>query len=184
VDGRIWLEEIRGLFREYKERCDGAAAQVSDSDFFGRIGDDPHSIAILMKHLGENHRSRWRDFLTTDGEKRDRQRENEFSDAGETKASIEAKWDAGWGTAMKTLSGLQPEDLTRTITIRSEPMSVVQAIHRNLNHVVYHTGQIVQLARHFAGEAWQSLSIPPGKTEEYNATMRTKYGDWWGKEKL
>lgn len=182
MDGHTWLEEVRTLYRRYKDHCERAAAQVSDEDLFAPCGDSPHSIAVLMKHVGRNHRSRWRDFLTTDGEKRDRDREREFTAAGETRASIQEAWEEGWGLAFQWLDRLEPGDLERTITIRGEPLSVMQAIHRNLNHVVYHAGQIVQLARHFTGDAWQTLSIAPGKSEEHNAAMRARYGDWWATE--
>ncbi|MGD2115980.1 MAG: DUF1572 family protein [Acidobacteriota bacterium] len=178
MDGAVWLEEMRSLYRQYKGMCERAAEQVSDEDFFGSAGG-PHSIAVLMKHLGENHRSRWRDFLTTDGEKRDRDRESEFTAEGETRASIRARWEEGWGIAFDELERLEPADLERTVTIRGQPLSVMQALLRNLSHVVYHTGQIVQLARHFTGDAWQTLSIAPGKSEEFNASMRARYGDWW-----
>ncbi len=179
MDGEAWLEEIRSLYRRYKERCERAAAQVSEEQLFATCGRSPHSIAVLMKHLGGNHRSRWRDFLTTDGEKRDRDRESEFSAAGETAESIRARWQEGWRIALEELEALGAADLERTVTIRGEPLSVVQAIHRNLNHVAYHSGQIVQLARHFAGDAWQTLSIAPGRSAEHNAAMRARYGDWW-----
>ena len=179
MDGSAWLDDILVLYREYKEKCERAVAQVSDDDLFVAVGRCPHSIAILLKHLGGNHRSRWRDFLTSDGEKRDRRREDEFTVAEETRGSVQAKWEEGWRIAIDTLASLEPADLERTITIRGEPLSVVQAIHRNLNHVVYHTGQIVQIVRHFSGDNWQTLSIPPGKSEEFNAAMREKYGDWW-----
>lgn len=182
MDGRTWLEEVLALYRQYKKKCERAATQVSDDQFFASFGRSPHSIAVLMKHLGGNHRSRWRDFLTTDGEKRDRHREGEFTARGETRASIQAKWEEGWRVAFETLASLRPADLERTVTIRGQRLSAIQAIHRNLNHVVYHTGQIVQLARHFTGEAWQTLSIAPGKSEEFNAAMRAKYGEWWATE--
>ncbi len=182
MDGRTWLEEVKTLYRQYKDQCERAAAQVDDDDFFVSFGQSPHSIAVLMKHLGGNHRSRWRDFPATDGEKRDRNREDEFTAEGETRASIEAAWEEGWGIALETLSGLKPDDLERTTTIRGQPLSVMQAIHRNLNHVVYHTGQIVQLARHFTGDGWKTLSIASGKSAEFNAAMRAKYGDWWAAE--
>ena len=179
MDAETWLADVTALYREYKAMCERAAAQVPDDGFFEPVGRSPHSIAVLMKHLGGNHRSRWRDFLTTDGEKRDRDRESEFTAAGETRESITAKWEEGWRIALDTLESLEPGDLERTITIRGQPRSVVQAIHRNLNHVVYHTGQIVQLARHHAGDAWETLGIAPGKSEEFNAEMRARYGDWW-----
>ena len=178
MDDRVWLEEIQSLFRQYKCMCERAVAQISEGDFFEPVGRGPHSVAVLMKHIGGNHRSRWRDFLTTDGEKRDRNREGEFTVEGETQASIQAQWETGWRIAMESLAGLEPADLERTVTIRGQSLSVMQAIHRNLNHVVYHSGQIVQLARHFTGEEWQTLSIAPGKSEEHNAAKRAKYGDW------
>ncbi len=135
-----------------------------------------------MKHVGCNNRSRWRDFRTTDGEKLDRNRESEFIVDSESRSSIHKKWQEGWRIAFETLESLEPADLEKTVTIRGQAHSVVQAIHRNLNHVVYHTGQIVQLARHFTGDAWQTLSIAPGKSEEHNAAMRARYGDWWADE--
>lgn len=182
MEGRTWLEDVKTLYRQYKGYCERAAAQVSDEDFFTPLAGSPNSIAVLMKHLGGNHRSRWRNFLTTDGEKRDRDRESELTVEGETRASIEARWEAGWAIAFEELAALEPTDLERTVTIRGEPLSVVQAIHRNLTHAAYHTGQIVQLARRFAGEAWQTLSIAPGKSEEFNGAMRAKHGDWWAGE--
>ena len=182
MDERTWLEEVQFLYRQHKTKCERAAAQVDDSDFFSSFGHSPNSVAVLMKHLGGNLRSRWRDFPDTDGEKRDRDREAEFTTEGETRDSIRAKWEEGWGIALRTLAGLEPADLECTTIVRGQPLSAMQAIHRNLNHVVYHTGQIVQLAQHFAGDDWQTLSIAPGKTEEFNATMRAKYGDWWAAE--
>lgn len=179
MDGNAWLEEIREQYAEYKNNCERAAAQVSDEDFFATLGRAPLSLAVQFKHVGGNHRSRWRDFLTADGEKRDRDRDSEFTAEGETRASVLAKWDAGWQTALDTLSSLTPAGLERTITIYGEPLPVVRAIHRNLAHVVYHTGQIVLLARHFAGDAWQTLSIAPGKTAEHHEQMRERFGDWW-----
>jgi hypothetical protein len=180
MDGRIWLDEAIVEYRSHKGQCEGAVVQVSDDEFLAIPG--PHSIAILMKHIGGNLRSRWRDFLTTDGEKRDRNRESEFSAEGETRTSILDRWEEGWSIAFASLGALQPADLERTITIRGQPHPVTQAIHRNLCHVAYHAGHIVLLARTFAGENWQTLSVAPGKSEEHNAAMRAKYGDWWAKE--
>ncbi len=182
MNARTWLDDIVKLYRQHKKQCERAVAQVSDEEFFVALPGNPNSIAVIMKHLGRNHRSRWRDFLTTDGEKRDRDRDTEFVVDGESRADIMAHWEEGWGIAFDSLATLVPEDLERTITIRGEPHSVVQAIHRNLNHVVYHTGQIVHMARHLAGDRWKTLSVPPGKSQEFNAKMREKYGDWWAKE--
>lgn len=178
MDGRAWLHEIERQYREHKDLCERAAAQVSDADFFTSFGRHPNSVGVLMKHVGGNLRSRWRDFLTTDGEKADRNRETEFGTEGETRASVLATWDEGWRVALEELRALSPDDLERTVTIRGEPHPVVRAIHRNLSHVAYHCGQIVQLARHLAGVRWRMLSVPPGESEEYNAAMRAKHGDW------
>ncbi len=178
MNATLWLEEIKDQYRQQKKMCERAAAQVSDEDFFVVLGRNPLSIAILMKHLGGNLRSRWRDFLTTDGEKPDRDRESEFSVEGETRASIEESWQAGWRIALDAIDDLRPEDLERTVTIRGEPHTVVQALQRGLAHAAYHTGQVVLLARHVAGEAWQTLSIAPGKSGEFNAAMRARNGEW------
>ena len=183
MDAKVWLEEMNSLYRQYKKNCERAAIQVSDDDFFNAFGQSPNSIAVLMKHVGRNHRSRWRDFLTTDGEKRDRNRETEFTAGDESRSSIDEKWQEGWRIAFETLESLVSDDLEKTITIRGKPHSVIQAIQRNLNHVVYHTGQIVQLARHFTAEKWQTLSIARGKSEEHNAAMQARYGDWWANER-
>ena len=179
MDAKAWLEEIKSLYRKNKKNSERAAAQVSDDVFFTSFGKNSNSIAVLMKHVGGNHRSRWRDFLTTDGEKRDRDREREFTAEGEDRASIYAQWEEGWRIVFETLEGLQITDLEKIITIRGEPHTVIQALQRNLNHVVYHTGQIVQLARHFTGEHWQTLSIAQGKSVEHNAAMHAKYGGEW-----
>jgi len=178
MNGETWLEEVRALFGRYKEMCEKAAAQVSDEDFFAVLGAGENSIAVLMKHLGGNHRSRWRDFLTTDGEKADRHRDQEFVVEGETRASIMALWNEGWDLLFANLEPLSESDLERTITIRGEPHSVPQAIQRSLTHSAYHTGQVVQLARHHAGADWQTLSVAPGRSKEHNAAMRAKFGDW------
>ena len=181
MDGHGWLMEIRALYRSHKDKCERAAAQVSDREFMLPLGTTTVSIGILMKHLGGNHRSRWRDFLTTDGEKADRNRDGEFSDETETRDTVRAQWEEGWRITFGALESLEPADLERTVTIRGEPHSVVQAIQRNLAHLAYHTGQIVLLARHHAGDAWQSLSVPPGKSDEHNAEMAARHGDWMEK---
>lgn len=178
MDGNAWLDEIRSQYRRHKKQCERATAQVSDQQFFQPLGGNPQSIATLTKHLGGNHRSRWRDFLTTDGEKPDRHRDTEFVVEGETRAEIEAVWAEGWRITFDTLDSLDADDLGRTITIRGQPHTVVQALQRGLTHLAYHTGQIVQLARAHAGDDWQTLSVAVGKSEEHNAAMREKYGDW------
>jgi len=178
MDGRDWLDETLAHYLEYRSLSERAAAQVADDDFFTPYGRSPHGVGVLLKHVGGNLRSRWRDFLTADGEKADRNREEEFRAEGETRESCTAKWDEGWRIALSELRALTPDDLERTVTVRGEPLPVVRAILRNLTHVAYHCGQIVQLARHLTGDPWQSLSIPPGKSDEFNAKMRDEHGDW------
>jgi uncharacterized damage-inducible protein DinB len=182
MDEQKWLDDVRTTYRRYKMYCERAAEQVSDKDFFSSLGGNPQSIATLMKHLGGNHRSRWRDFFDTDGEKRDRNRDREFIVEGETRKSIYENWEEGWQVAFETLENINKTDLDRLITIRGKVSSVPEAIQRNLTHVAYHTGQIVHLARQFVGENWQTLSIAIGKSKEYNSKMQEKYGDWYIKE--
>lgn len=180
MDGRLYLEDITHQFRYYKALADGAAAQLGDEEIFARPGGAAMSVAVIMKHTARNLRSRWLDFLTTDGEKKDRDRESEFSDAWETRETIAAHWNEGWKIAFDELGRLEPSDLERTVTIRGQSYRVWEAIHRNVLHVSYHTGQIVQLARAIRGpDEWKSLSVPPGGSETHNAKMREKYGDWW-----
>lgn len=142
--------DIIAQYRGQKAMADAALARVSDRGFFTRLGaDDDHtnSVAILVKHLGGNLRSRWSDFLTTDGEKPDRFRDREFAEAGgETRVAIMERWELGWQTLFDTLDSLAPGDFDRTITIRGEAHSIVQAIHRNLLHTAHHIGQIDLLA--------------------------------------
>lgn len=176
----VWLVEIIEQYQTYKRMCEKAAAQVGDADFFRPIATTHNSIGMLMKHLGGNNQSRWRDFLTSDGEKADRDRESEFVVVGETRISVMEKWELGWKTAFDSLNALTSADLDTTITIRGEPIPVRRAILRNLNHLVYHSGQIVLIARSIQGEKWEYLSIPPGKSQEYNASMREKHGEWKG----
>ncbi len=178
MNGEAWLEEIREQYRYRKTQCERAVAQVTDEQLFETVGAIPVGLAVQLKHIGNNHRSRWRDFLTTDGEKADRNRDAEFMVDGETAESIRAVWEEGWRITFEELEQLTPGDLEKTVTIRGEPMSVVQAIQRNLTHLAYHTGQIVSLARHFAGDAWQTLSIAPGESEAHNQMMRERFGDW------
>ncbi len=178
MDGQAWLDEVREQYRYRKSQCERAVAQVSDEELFETVGEIPLCLAAQLKHIGGNHRSRWRDFLTSDGEKADRDRDGEFVVDGETADSVRAQWDEGWHITFEELDRLTPTDLTRTVTIRGEPMSVTQAIMRNLTHLAYHTGQIVSLARHFAGDTWRTLSIPVGESEAHNRRMRERYGDW------
>jgi hypothetical protein len=167
-----YLEEAQRNLRGHKRLAEGAMAQVTDEEFFRQLDPEANSIAIIVKHMAGNMRSRFTDFLTTDGEKADRNRDQEFLlDAGTTRAEVMRWWEAGWACVFCAIQPLQPEDLARTVTIRSDPHSVLMAIHRQVAHYAYHTGQIVLLAKHMRGAEWKSLSIPRGKSEEFNARV-------------
>ena len=165
------LRELRSL----KRAAERAMAQVSDEQFFAALDPEMNSIAVLVKHVAGNMRSRWSDFLTTDGEKPFRRRDSEFViEPGDTRASLLERWEEGWKILLGTLEMLGPADLERTITIRAEPHSVVGAVQRSLAHYADHLGQIILLAKHFAGAKWQTLSVPRGKSEEHNAAFIAK----------
>jgi hypothetical protein len=162
-----FLKDAIAQLRKYKALADGALGQVADGDFLRTIDAESNSIALVMKHVSGNMRSRWRDFRTTDGEKPDRNRDSEFeAEPGDTRARVHAEWEAGWALLFETLAALRPEDLLEVVRIRNEEHTVLQAIQRQLTHYAYHVGQIVFLAKHFAGNAWRSLSIPKGKSRE------------------
>src|SRR5436305_2458686 len=139
-------------------------AQCSEESLFTTIDAESNSIAIIVKHRGGNMRSRWRDFLTTDGEKPDRNRDTEFEDPPKTRATLMEMWERGWKYVFDALEPLTDADLGRTVTIRTEPHSVMQAINRQIAHYSYHVGQIVYLGRHFAGSKWHTLTIPNTKS--------------------
>ena len=161
---RVFLDDCLLQLRKLKAQADKAMAQIDDGQFFGLIDTDANSIALIVKHVAGNMRSRWTDFLTTDGEKPDRHRDLEFErDPADTRDALVAQWDAGWELLFGTIASLAPDDLGRTITIRGEPHTVVQAINRQLLHYSAHVGQIVLLAKHFAGPKWETLSIPRRK---------------------
>ncbi len=169
-----YLEDALRQLRKYKELADRAIAQVSDEQLFAALDGETNSIAVVMKHMAGNMRSRWTDFLTTDGEKPDRHRDTEFERHGETAADLHRSWEAGWKVTIASVSELGWQDLERQVTVRGEPHSVLAAINRQLTHYAYHVGQIVLLARHFAGPDWRYLSIPPGKSADYEVS---KEGD-------
>lgn len=173
-----YLEDIRLRFRDLKRLADGALAQTRDAELFAVLDRESNSLAVLMKHLAGNMRSRWRDFLTTDGEKPDRHRDTEFEvdEGAETRQSLHQRWEASWAILLRTLDELEPEDLGKTITIRSEPHTALEAIQRQLAHYGYHVGQIVQLAKHWRGPAWETLSVARGGTVAFNEEMREKFG--------
>lgn len=159
---------IRELER-LKKLADLAMAQVSTEQFFALPGADDNSIAVIVKHVSGNMVSRWKDFLTTDGEKPDRNRDLEFElTAEDTREALLARWNYAWGVLFAELRALGAPDLGRTITIRGEPLSVLQAINRQLTHYAYHVGQIVYVAKHLKASGWKSLTIPKGQSEQFN----------------
>ncbi len=167
---RPWLSAIEQTFRSQKTLAEKAAGQMSDEAFVRRPGTTFNSVAVIMRHMAGNLESRWRDFLTTDGEKPDRDRDEEFTDWPGTRAELMSCWEAGWRTLFASLAALTDADAARTVTIRGEAHSVALAIDRSLAHAALHAGQIVLLARLFAGNAnWQWLTIPPGGSREHNA---------------
>jgi hypothetical protein len=161
-----YLRNLVRTYRTYKEMAEKAIAQVSsDEDLNRELDQDSNSIAIIMKHMSGNLRSRFRDFLTSDGEKPDRNRDTEFeSDQRVSRAQLLTWWNDGWSIALGSIEALKPDDLVRTIHIRDEQLLVVEALNRSVTHAAYHVGQIVYLARHFASPNWKSLSIPRAKT--------------------
>jgi len=174
VLGDFYLEDVRRQFHGQKKLAEKAMAQITDEQFFTALDPESNSIALIVKHIAGNLRSRWTDFYSSDGEKPDRHRNDEFEKAPEdTRESLLELWEAGWGRLFEVVDSMKPEDLSRTVTIRGEPHSVVKAVNRQLAHYAYHAGQIVFLAKHFAGGRWQSLSIPRGQSETFNAEKRT-----------
>jgi hypothetical protein len=165
-----YLDEIRRQLRGHKRMAEGAMSQLEGKDFFATIDPESNSVAVLVKHIAGNARSRFTAFLTTDGEKPDRFRDQEFEiSADTTRAEVMRWWEEGWSRVFSTLHSLKPEDLSRTITIRQEPHTVMQAINRALAHYAQHIGQIVFLSKHLRSSQWQTLSIPRGKSEEYKS---------------
>jgi hypothetical protein len=163
-----YLKDSLAVFHYYKRLAERSMEQLSDADLFTEIGPETNSIAIVVKHMAGNMRSRWTDFLTTDGEKSDRNRDSEFEASPQTRAQVLELWEEGWNCLFSALEPLTDEDLARTIYIRGEAHSVMQAINRQVAHYQYHIGQIVLLARHFAGDRWQSLTIPRKGSAEFN----------------
>lgn len=170
-----YLDEVRRQFRGHKRLGEGAIAQLKDEELFVALDPESNSIAVIVKHLAGNMRSRFTDFLTTDGEKPDRHRDQEFEmRSGTTRAEMMRWWEEGWAHVFSALEAVKPEDLMRTVAIRGEPHNVLQALNRQVAHYAYHVGQIVFLAKHFRSTEWKSLSVPRGKSEEFNAQMDAK----------
>jgi hypothetical protein len=156
-----YLDESLSQFKKLKSQADKALAQTRDQDLFATLDDGSNSIAIVMKHMAGNMRSRWTDFLTTDGEKPDRDRDSEFEISGaDSRAKLLAVWEDGWSRVFAAIGALGPDDLEKTVHIRGEAHTVLQAVSRQATHYAAHVGQIVLLAKHLAGSRWQTLSIP------------------------
>jgi hypothetical protein len=163
-----YIEDAVAVFRYYKKLGERAMDQVADEQLFATLDGEANSIAVIVKHMVGNMRSRWVDFLTSDGEKPNRNRDGEFIDPPQTRAALLAEWENGWSCLFEAIEPLTDADLTRRITIRGEAHSVMQAINRQLAHYPHHVGQIVLLAKHFACERWQSLSVPRNRSTDFN----------------
>jgi hypothetical protein len=166
-----YLEDAEAIFRQYKRLAEAAMAQLSDDQLFCALDEESNSIAILVKHMAGNMLSRWSDFLATDGEKPWRNRDEEFTTPPEGREALLALWERGWETLFAALEPLTEADLIRTVTIRGEAHSVMQTINRQLAHYPYHCGQIIFLAKHLKHEDWHCLSVPRGKSQEFNANV-------------
>jgi len=166
-----YLEEMKRQFRGHKRMGEAAMAQLEDKDFFVALDPESNSVAALVKHIAGNARSRFTDFLTSDGEKPERFRDQEFGVSEKTtREEVLRWWEQAWFYVFSTLDSLHPEDVQRTVTIRQEPHTVMQALNRALAHYAQHIGQIVFLAKHLRSSQWQTLSIPRGKSEDYKTT--------------
>jgi uncharacterized damage-inducible protein DinB len=169
-----YLKDSIDLFRYYKKLAERAMAQCPDAGLFTTLDAESNSIAIIVKHVSGNMRSRWRDFLTTDGEKPDRHRDTEFEEPPKTRAELMELWERGWKYVFDALEPLTEADMTRTVTIRTEPHSVMQAINRQMAHYAHHIGQILFLAKHLAVKTtgkWDSLSVPRGQSKQFAADV-------------
>jgi hypothetical protein len=168
-----YLADSLSLFRQYKKMGEGAIAQVTDEQLTTVLDPEMNSIALIIKHMAGNMRSRWTNFLTSDGEKPERHRDSEFIEPPSTRAELMNLWEDGWQRLFQALEPLSDEDLSRTVTIRGEPHSVMQAINRQMAHYAAHVGQIVFLAKHLQSANWKSLSVPRGKSQDFTNRVLT-----------
>ena len=169
-----YIADSLAVFRSWKGLAEKAMAQVHDDEFHRTIDPESNSIAVIVKHMAGNMRSRWRDFLTTDGEKPDRHRDTEFEMPEQlSRAQVMELWERGWKYVFDALEPLTEADLTRTVYIRSEPHSVMQAINRQVAHYANHIGQIIFLAKHFRSSEWKAVTIPRGKSDEFLKRVQT-----------
>jgi hypothetical protein len=166
-----YLDDALRQLRKLKTLADQALAQTTDEHVFATLDSESNSIALIMKHLAGNMRSRWTEFLTTDGEKPDRERDREFEiGSADTREHVVSEWNRGWAVLFEAISSLTPVDLGKTVRIRGESHSVIEAINRQTSHYAAHVGQIVLLAKHYAGSRWRTLSIPRGKSKEFDVS--------------
>ena len=173
--GLMHIDQAFRSLRGHKRLADAAIAQLTDEEFFATPDTESNSVAVIVKHMAGNMRSRFSDFLTTDGEKPDGDRDQEFVSGKTTRAEILALWEKHWALVFDTLNGLSADDLAREVTIRHEPHSVLQAINRQVAHYSYHVGQIVFLAKHWKGSSWTTLSIARGQSAAANAVIAAKH---------
>jgi len=167
-----YLSSIKKQFYYYKSVGDKAIKRVSEEQIHWSYNNESNSIAVIIKHIAGNSISRWSDFLTSDGEKASRNRDEEFEDTAESKQELVALWEKGWDCLFNAIGPLTGEELMHTVYIRNEPHTVMEAINRQLAHIPYHIGQIVYIAKMVTADGWQSLTIPKGKSKEFNAGMR------------
>jgi len=165
------LDTVRDEFHKIRKLADKAIAQLQDEQLHAKIDEESNSVAIIMRHMAGNMRSRWTDFLASDGEKPDRHRDREFEDIPLSREELLAEWEAGWACLFDALAPLTDADLQRTVIIRAEPHSVYKAISRQVAHYAGHTYQILFLGKHLKGAAWSTLSVPRGQSEEFNRRM-------------
>ncbi len=169
-----YLKDSIESFRNYKKMAERAMAQISDDEFFEAIDAEANSIAVIVKHIAGNQKSRWTEFLTSDGEKDFRNRDTEFEMIGDTRESLLQFWESGWQTLFDALEPLTIDDFSKFIKIRGEPHTIIEAINRQLTHYAYHIGQIVLLAKHFRASEWKTLSVPRGHSAKYNKFLAEK----------
>jgi uncharacterized protein DUF1572 len=171
-----YRQDAIASFRNYKKLAERAIEQVSDEQFFSLIDEESNSIALVVKHIAGNLHSRWQDFLTTDGEKPNRNRDSEFELIDDSRESLLNFWETGWQTLFDNIEPLDAEDFSRTVTIRGQSHTIVEAINRQLTHYAYHVGQIVFLAKHLRSKEWKTLSVPKNRSAEFNNFVGQEHG--------
>lgn len=177
-----YLEDSIKTFSSYKKMSEKALTQVSDEEFFFKLDEESNSIAIIVKHIAGNMRSRWTDFLTTDGEKEDRHRDTEFELVNDSRESLMNYWERSWGTLFEAFESLSVDDFDKTVSIRGESHTIAEAINRQITHYAYHIGQITFLAKHFRVSDWKTLSVPKNRSAEFNDYLAKKKAE--GEEKM